>query len=89
MHKKNNIISNNKSFPMTFLRNRLDKTIIVCFKFNSILYIYIYIYLFHTQSTHIDKSYINSNTIIHRINDKYIIMPGHITVNKILKNNHK
>ena len=45
----------------------------------------IYIYLFHTQSTHIDKSYINSNTIIHRINDKwaYIIMPGHITVNKI------
>ena len=41
------------------------------------------IYLFHTQSTHIDKSYINSNTIIHRINDKYIIMRGHITVNKI------
>ena len=51
-------------------------------------YIY-YIYLFHTQSTHIDKSYINSNTIIHRINDKYIIMPGHISVNKILRNNHK
>ena len=51
--------------------------------------IYIYIYLFHTQSTHIDKSYINSNTIIHRINDKYIIMPGHISVNKILRNNHK
>ena len=49
----------------------------------------IIIYLFHTQSTHIDKSYINSNTIIHRINDKYIIMPGHITVNKILRNNHK
>ena len=49
----------------------------------------IYIYLFHTQSTRIDKSYINSNTIIHRINDKYIIMPGHITVNKILRNNHK
>ena len=48
-----------------------------------------YIYLFHTQSTHIDKSYINSNTIIHRINDKYKIMPGHITVNKILRNNHK
>ena len=51
--------------------------------------LYIYIYLFHTQSTHIDKSYINSNTIIHRINDKYIIMPGHISVNKILRNNHK
>ena len=49
----------------------------------------LYIYLFHTQSTHIDKSYINSNAIIHRINDKYIIMPGHITVNKILRNNHK
>ena len=55
-----------------------------------VLYIYIYYtYLFHTQSTHIDKSYINSNTIIHRINDKYIIMPGHITVNKIQRNNHK
>ena len=53
-----------------------------------VIYIY-YIYLFHTQSTHIDKSYINSNTIIHRINDKYIIMPGHISVNKILRNNHK
>ena len=55
----------------------------------SFLYIYLYIYLFHTQSTHIDKSYINSNTIIHRINDKYIIMPGHISVNTILRNNHK
>ena len=43
----------------------------------------LFIYIFHTQSTHIDKSYINSNTIIHRINDKYIIMPVHITVNKI------
>ena len=53
------------------------------------LLIIIIIYLFHTQSTHIDKSYINSNTIIHRINDKYIIMPGHISVNKILRNNHK
>ena len=52
---------------------------------NIILY---YIYLFHTQSTHIDKSYINSNTIIHIINDKYIIMSGHISVNKILRNNH-
>ena len=51
-------------------------------------YYYIYIYLFHTQSTHIDKSYINSNTIIHIINDKYIIMSGHISVNKILRNNH-
>ena len=49
----------------------------------------IFFYLFHTQSTDIDKSYINSNTIIHRINDKYIIMPGHISVNKILRNNHK
>ena len=36
--------------------------------------IYIYIYLLQTQSTHIDKTYIKSNTIIHRINDKYIIM---------------
>ena len=50
--------------------------------YNSIVVIII-IYLFHTQSTHINKSYINSNTIIHRINDKYIIMRGHITVNKI------
>ena len=65
-----------------------------CCNLFAVIYIYIYIYiyyiyLFHTQSTHIDKSYINSNTIIHRINDKYIIMPGHITVNKILRNNHK
>ena len=61
--------------------------------FNYAIVIYItlyilYIYLFHTQSTHIDKSYINSNTIIHIINDKYIIMSGHISVNKILRNNH-
>ena len=34
----------------------------------------IYVYLFYAQSIHIDKSYINSNKITHRIKDKYIIM---------------
>ena len=29
----------------------------------------IIIYLFQTQSTHTDKSYINYNTMIHRINN--------------------
>ena len=33
-----------------------------------------YIYLFHTESTHIDKSYINSNKIIHRINGNYRLL---------------
>ena len=33
-----------------------------------------HIYLFHSQSIHIDKSYINSNKTIHRINDKNMIM---------------
>ena len=66
------------------------KVTLFCISVKSMFVTYIYyIYLFHTQSTHIDKSYINSNTLIPRINDKYIIMPGHINVNKILRNNHK
>ena len=55
----------------------------LCYQLIDVLCTIYYIYLFHTQSAHIDKSYINSNTIIHRINYKYIIRPGHFTVNTI------
>ena len=44
--------------------------------------LYLYIYLFHTQSIHIDKSSINSNKTIHRINDKYIIMHRYVHHNQ-------
>ena len=57
------------SYPITTLKS-------------SYIYACIYIYLFHTQSTHIGKSYMNSNTILHRINDKYMIMLRYITVNR-------
>ena len=33
----------------------------------TISYSIIYIYLFHTQSKHIDKSYMNSNKTIHKL----------------------
>ena len=62
-------------YMTTFIQGWFTSGKIICMSYltpDYFIYTCKYIYLFHTQSTHIDKCYINSNTTMHRINDKYI-----------------